>query len=63
MLTLTITLACLSAPAPSPGGDGGEATTFYVDVNIGDDANDGSSPETPWKTIAHALDEVDVVHL
>src|SRR5262249_31572200 len=34
---------------PAPG------TQFYVSVMAGDDANDGMTPATPWKTLCKAL--------
>ncbi|MBN2208981.1 MAG: right-handed parallel beta-helix repeat-containing protein [Candidatus Coatesbacteria bacterium] len=32
------------------------ATDHYVDVNTGDDANSGLSPDAAWKSITHALE-------
>ncbi len=40
-----------TTPTPSPTPSSG--TTYYVDSNLGSDSNNGTSPSTPWKTIAH----------
>lgn len=43
------------APLVSPPVTAGTASgaTYYVDNTFGSDSNSGTSPSTPWKTIAH----------
>ena len=31
------------------------AADWYVDVAVGNDAHDGSSPASAWRTISHAV--------
>ncbi len=38
--------ACATQPIRSPGD-----TTYYVDAEFGDDANDGRAPERAWRTL------------
>ena len=33
--------------------------TYYVDVNTGSDNNDGSSSDMAWRTIEHAVSQLD----
>ena len=42
--------AVVSAPAPTPT----TAPTYYVDAVSGSDGNSGTSPSTPWRTLAKA---------
>ena len=42
-----LALACLTAPA--------SADSWYVDAVHGSDSNSGTSPETAWRTLTHAL--------
>lgn len=49
VLTLLVAFSCFAMQA----GAADAAPTYYIDSLNGDDANDGLSPETAWKTIQH----------
>lgn len=69
LTSLTTLLAVLGGMALFPlcaggaetGGDPAPALVLFVDANSGDDANDGSTKETPLRTLQAAQSEMDEV--
>jgi hypothetical protein len=49
----TATTAFNTAKRPGTGS-GADVTRYYIDNEIGNDANDGKSPKTPWKSFKNA---------
>ncbi len=54
LVTSALVLAMLGAP----GSVRAAGSTFWVDAKAGSDANDGRSPATAFRTIAHAADAI-----
>jgi hypothetical protein len=52
VISLFLALALTGTASASPG------TTYYVNANTGNDANNGLAPGTAWKTITHAVNTV-----
>ena len=57
VLALMLSLGMVAAPMASQV-EASPGTTYYVNVNTGNDTNDGLTPGTAWKSITHAVNNV-----
>ena len=45
-------LSAIGSPAPAHAAGTGTGTTYYVDATAGSDSNSGTSPSSPWQSLA-----------